>query len=288
MKGHLTRGRVEGTWYLRVELPRDADGARRQQRETFRGTKAEAERRLREFLREAEQGGIADAQAVLADVFDHWAASAEHRVGTRTLERYKTIVRLYLKPALGSLKASALRPAHVEAALRTWVASGRLTPRGVRHCFDTLRAACRWASRMGIILRDPTSAVRPPRVERREMKALDQEGAAKLLRAGWRGRTCSCRSCLLSVRASGALEMSSGLRWNDFNLQSARLSVRRSLESVNGVIRSKSPKTARSASDDLGPLVRRERPVASPRGPKRAMRAARTSLLQRRMDLPRA
>lgn len=34
MKGHIKRGRVEGTWYLRVEISREADGRRRQRRET--------------------------------------------------------------------------------------------------------------------------------------------------------------------------------------------------------------------------------------------------------------
>lgn len=57
MRGYISRGRVGGTWYLRAELPRDANGKRRQRRETVRGTKAEAQRRLRDLLREVETGG---------------------------------------------------------------------------------------------------------------------------------------------------------------------------------------------------------------------------------------
>ena len=37
------------------------------------------------------------------------------------------------------------------------------------------------------------------------------------------------------------------LRWSDVNLDARRLTVRRSLETVNGITRAKPPKTARSA-----------------------------------------
>ena len=50
MKGYITRGRLKGTWYLRVELTRSADGKRRQRRETIRNTKDKAENRLRFLL----------------------------------------------------------------------------------------------------------------------------------------------------------------------------------------------------------------------------------------------
>src|SRR5664279_4457092 len=59
----------DGIFYLRVELPRDAKGVRRQRRETVRGTKPEAERRLRDLLRDVENGGLGDvARITVAEV----------------------------------------------------------------------------------------------------------------------------------------------------------------------------------------------------------------------------
>ncbi len=60
MKGHVAHGHAPGSWYLRVELPRSADGKRRQRREAVHGTKRDAERRLRALLAEVETGGYAD------------------------------------------------------------------------------------------------------------------------------------------------------------------------------------------------------------------------------------
>ena len=49
MKGSL-RQRSAGSWELTVDLGRDAVGKRRRRHETVRGTKAQAQRRLRELL----------------------------------------------------------------------------------------------------------------------------------------------------------------------------------------------------------------------------------------------
>jgi integrase len=151
MKGYITRGRVDGTWYLRVELPRDANGQRRQRRETVRGTKAEAQRRLRDLLREIEMGGHAEgARLTIVALAQRWLDAAEHRVTARTYAFYASHVRLYILPSLRSLRAEQLRPAHIEAALAAWrhgkrndKEQGALSPRTVAHVFNTLRTLLR-------------------------------------------------------------------------------------------------------------------------------------------------
>src|SRR5271170_6124363 len=111
MRGHLKRGSAAGTWYLRVELPHDRDGKRRQRRETVRGTKADAQRQLRELLREVESGGCTDVtRLTIAQLAQRWLTAKEHRVAAKTYEFYASHVRLYIVPALGSLRAEMLRP----------------------------------------------------------------------------------------------------------------------------------------------------------------------------------
>ncbi len=262
MKGHLKRGRVEGTWYLRVELARGANGARRQRREVVRGTKAEAERRLRDLLQEVETGGYADgSRMTVGQLGSKWLEAARHRVGAKTFQRYESIVKLYITPALGSLRAEGMRPANVEAALAGWISGGRndrergqLAPRTVKHIVDTLRTICRWGVRMSILRRNPVDAVEPPKVERGEMRALDPSGVGELLSAA-RG---SDLEQPIAVAVGTGLRRGEllGLRWGDVDLDAARLTVRRSVETVDGVTRTKPPKTARSArSIALPPFV---------------------------------
>jgi len=251
MKGYITRGRVDGTWYLRAELPRLANGKRQQRRETLRGTKAEAQRRLREFLREIETGIAGADRLTVASIAKRWLDSTEHRVGALTFHRYQQIVSDYIVPSIGALRADVVRPAHVEAAVVAWRGrmsekTGRaLTNRSIRHAYDTTRALCRWAVRMGLLARNPCDAVTPPRWEQREMSTLDEKGLGALLAAA-RGTELELPIVVLvgtGVRRGEAF----GLRWSDIDLDRARLTVRRSIEVVKGERREKPPKTTRSA-----------------------------------------
>ena len=55
MKGRI-RQRSPGSWQVSFELGRDALGKRRTKAVTVRGTKADAQRRLRELLTALDQG----------------------------------------------------------------------------------------------------------------------------------------------------------------------------------------------------------------------------------------
>ena len=141
MRGHITRGRSAGTWYLRVELQHSDNGKRRQRRETVRGAKADAQRRLRELLHEVEGGGYADAQRLtVAKIAERWLATKEHRVAAKTFAFYSSHIRLYIVPTLGSLRAEALRPAYIEAAIGKW-ARGERNDRERRRTLSSIRCA---------------------------------------------------------------------------------------------------------------------------------------------------
>ena len=161
-------------------------------------------------------------------------------------------VRLYIVPAFGSLRAESLRPSHVEAALGVWARGNRndrergmLSSRSVSHLFSTLRTFLRWSVKMGLLVRNAADAVDPPRFERKEMRVLDAAGVARLLRAahGSELQTIVAVAVGTGLRRGELL----ALRWSDINLDARRLTVRRSLETVKGVTRTKPPKTARSA-----------------------------------------
>ena len=251
MKGHITRGRIPGTWYLRVELPRVSTGKRRQRRETFRGTKSDAERRLRQLLDDLPSHA-SEQRLTVATLCERWLDSTRHRVGHKTYQRYASIVRLYLRASLGSLRADMLTPAQVECALGSWITgsrndreSGRLSPRTVKHILDTLKTAYRWAVRMGLATRNPVEVISSPRVQRREMRALTPVEVAQLLHTA---RGTELEFPIIAAVGTGLRRGELlGLRRSDVDLTNARLVVRRSLETVGRTVCTKPPKTARSA-----------------------------------------
>lgn len=277
--GYITRERNDGTWYLRVELPRANDGRRKQRRETVRGTKADAQKRLRIVLRELETNGAADTKIAFADLCARWLEATTHRVGIKTLRRYESITRIYLIPSLGHLRAESLSPSQIESALSSWIngprndrESGKLSPRTVKHLLDTLRTICRWAVKMRVLTRNPVDSVEPPLVPRKEMRALDADGVGTLLQHA----SSTDLEAPISVAVGTGLRRGEllALRWTDIDLERSRLTVRRSLETVDGITRSKPPKTARSA-----------RTIALPQFVREVLRRVRREQNERRLAL---
>jgi len=252
MRGSIKAGRRSGTWYLRVELPQ-VNGRRRQQRETYCGTKRDAERRLRDLIGEIERGTHQDGRTLpLTDLCERWIAATRYRVGAKTLSRYTSIVRLHIEPVLGGIAVDSLRPHHVETALATWFAgsrkdreAGNLSSRTVKHVLDTLRTICRWAVRMNMMARNPVESVTPPKVDAPEMRALTAAGVAELLAVA-RGSELEI-PIIVAVGTGLRRGELLGLKWPDISLDARTLTVRRSIEMNNGVLNTKAPKTRRSA-----------------------------------------
>jgi integrase len=259
VKGSIKRGRVTGTFYLRVELDRGANSQRRRMRETFRGSRREAEARLRDLLRESETGGLDGARVTVRELCERWLETVEHRVAGHTYVRYHQLVTDYVVPELGRLRIRDLRPARIEAAVAKWLATKRadekrtLSPRSVKHVFDVLKSALNWGVRMNALSRNPVDAVEAPRYVQAEMKTLDASGIAKLLRAAsWDLRLPIAVLIGTGLRRGECL----ALKWGDLDLDAARMTIRRTLELVKGEIREKPPKTARSARTlALAPFV---------------------------------
>jgi integrase len=266
---------AKGVWYLRATLP----GQRRQIRAVVHGSKAEAVVVLDELkIRAKTSVGQVDARFTVAQLCRAWMQMAKARVGSRTWMAYRAHVELYIIPSLdtrgaltpqelrsgaaskkGGRRVRDLKAHHVEGALTNWRLSGRndreegaLSPRSVAHIFRTLRTICRWGMRSGLLIADPTVAIDPPRFRRREMRALDAHGIMTLLLAA-RGAELEMA---IAVAVGTGLRRGEllGLRWSDVDLDTGRLTVRRSIEvvreessdvqgQVRYVSREKQPKT---------------------------------------------
>lgn len=155
MKGHIRPGRVVGTWYLRVELDRAPSGQRRQRRETIRGTKADAQRRLRDLLREVERGNVLDRRSVFAVVCAGWLDAKRDIVEPRTFERYEAMARKYIVPMLGGMLVEKIRPSDVQRAMTYW--RNGLSARGIAHVLGELRAIFAWAIKMELVFANPAA-----------------------------------------------------------------------------------------------------------------------------------
>jgi hypothetical protein len=116
----------------------------------------------------------------LGEYLDSWLTdSVKDTVRQRTYERYESIVRVHLKPALDRVRLDSLSPNHVRRLYRQKLDSG-LAPRTVNDIHVTLHKALKDAVSDAIIPRNAAS-VRAPRPEKPEIHPLSPEQARKLI-----------------------------------------------------------------------------------------------------------
>jgi len=254
MRGQLIK-RGENTWLLRVYLG-EVDGKRKYQAKTVHGTKKFAEAELRKWVQAIETGTYVEPSKVtVGELLDRWLRDwAADNVGPTSYERYESIVRQHIKPAIGHVKLSKLNVLMVNDLYATKRAEG-LSPRTLRLMHAVLHNALKAAVRWRLIPTNPADGADLPRVGREEVKALLPEQARTLLRAA--EGTPLHIPVLLGLTTGMRIGEICALRWDDVNLEAGTLSITQTLArtSDRGLFL-KPAKTKRSARlVEIGPDV---------------------------------
>jgi integrase len=200
---------------------------------------------MRDAQREAEAGVLPVGPRVSVGQFlEHWLATAKSSVRPKTYTSYEGTVCLHLAPAFGRVDLQKLTPVHVQDLLTT-KARGGLSPTTVRYILLVLRIALSQAQRWSMVSRNVATLVDPPRVPRREVPVLTIDQCRGLLAVvrDHRFEAAYVLALGLGLRRGEVL----GLRWEDLDLDRARLVVRGALQRVpgEGIVRVET-KTARS------------------------------------------
>lgn len=212
---------ASGRYQVRYRGP---DGQQRAGERTF-ATKGEADRYLTDVEHALHRGTWADPKQrgqTLSTYADEWLA---HRpLAVRTRELYDDLLRLHIKPQLGSMPLSSIAPAEV----RRWH-KGRMEATGktpVRQSYTLLRAVLATAVRDGLLSSNPcqitgagtTKNPERPYVSHEHARALVEALPAHMAVAG-----------LLTVLAHLRLGELLALRRSDVDLTAGVLHVRRAV-----------------------------------------------------------
>jgi integrase len=230
--------RSDGLWVASARLGKQ-DG--RPSRRVFYGrTRKEAAGKLQAALRDHAAGiRLTTRNDTLGRYLEEWLAATQGTIRPTTHRRYRQIVAHQLTPRLGTVPLGALRPGDVEAMLRDVAAD--LSPRSVHHVRAVLRTALTRAVRHGLVPRNAAALAAAPHVPRTEVRALSPEQVRRLMAAleDHPRRALFVLAIATGLR-SGELR---GLQWSDIDLEAGTLTVRRSLQRVDGAFRDLEPKT---------------------------------------------
>lgn len=248
MTGHI-RKRGVGSYELKFDAGTDpVTGKRRTRYASFKGTKREAQAELDRLVGEFRAGNAIDpSRETVADFFDRWDRDfASTKVSPKTLERYRQLIALQIKPHIGHVAIQKLKPVHLAdlyaKLLREGRAPGRgLAPRTVGHVHRLIHRALRHAAAWGVVSQNVAAHVEPPSVQEEEITILSQEQVGTVLRH-FEGRTMHP---ILNVMLATGVRRGEvlALRWRDVDLEKATIRVERSLEQTKAGLRFKAPKT---------------------------------------------
>jgi integrase len=244
-------GTVSVYWQTAVYVPQ-ADGQMKREWVNYptfgQAEEARAKRRLEVKTGEA----VGRSKLLLGAYLDDWLE--KHRIQKplrlTTYTRYECIIRVNIKPTLGTVPLQRLTRKQVEHLCYCLQVSGRadgkgggLSARSVRNVLRLLSEALRHAVALQYLSKNPCEGMRPPTAKQADMAFWQPDEVKRFLD-------------LLQGEHYGALfllDLATGLRrgellgvrWQDLDLEAGVLHVRQSLVEVKGRLHFSEPKTAR-------------------------------------------
>lgn len=229
------------TWSCVFDVGR-VNGKRKQQTKGGFRTRREAERYLRETMEAVESGAfVPTGRLLVGDYLREWLASRPSLRPT-TRRAYESHLRLYLIPALGSVRLDDLRASHVDR-LFTDLASRTpaLSATTLHRIKATLRSALNDAVRKNMLKSNPARFVDLPSLVRPELNVWTLAELHRFLTFVEDDRL----GTLFRLVAMTGLRRGevAGLQWRDVDLWTGNLIVRRQLTQVGQIVMESEPKT---------------------------------------------
>lgn len=227
-----------GRWRVQVVIAGKRQGG-------YTTTRKEAQQLLRQLLGDADRGLMPPAEKLsVAQHFARWLEDeVKHTRKPSTYRRYADAARLHILPTLGHVKLPQLQPAHVQQLHATLLEDG-LAPKTVHIAHGTLHCALEQAVAWNLVPRNVAGLVKPPRVARKEIQALDAEQARRLQAAANATRWAALFAVALATgMRQGELL---GLKWADVDLDAGVIRVQRQLGRDRALAEVKNDKQRRS------------------------------------------
>ena len=227
-------------------------GKRRQKVVRFKGNKKDADRKMRDLIKEYESEGYVEPSKVkLGDYLSKWLVTAKDLVGPNTWEGYEICCRVHLIPQLGNQPLQKLQPMDIQNLYGRLLNGGRkdgksggLSPKSIKNLHGVLSKAYSDAVKWRKTTWNPTEAVKLPKKEDVTPDALTKDELAVLLNAA-KG---SVYYPIILVAATTGMRRGEilALKWSGVELDKRFISITQSVVETREEFRLKDVKTKRS------------------------------------------
>ena len=186
--GGTVRQRKDGTWEGRYTVGRDPGTGKQLQKSVYGKTQKEVRQRLQQITTAIDDGTYTEpSKLTVGQWLDLWHRDYLGGVKQATVAHYGSHIETHLKPALGAIRLTDLRPHQIQALYNRLLKSpdnpDGLSAKSIKNLHGVLHRALKQAVMVGYLRRNPADACILPRAEKREVSFLEEDGIKALLKA---------------------------------------------------------------------------------------------------------
>ena len=224
-------------WEARYTVGTDPGTGKQIQRSISGKTQKEVAQKLKAATVALDTGTyIAPSKMTLGEWLDIWQRDYLGGVKALTVVSYASIINNHIKPALSAVKLEALNPHTIQNFYNTLAKPNGDTPalsaKSVKNVHGVLHKALKQAVLVGYIRTNPTDACTLPRIEKKQIKPLDEEDSKAFLEAirGHRMEVLFTVTLLTGMREGEAL----GLKWDCVDFANGMIRIDKQIQRRKG------------------------------------------------------
>lgn len=232
----IRNGKEYTYWEARYTEGYDHGTGKQIQRSITGKTQKEVSQKLKAATASIDAGTYtAPCKMTVGEWLDIWMTEYLGNVKPGTASVYSSVIKMHLKPGLGAIRLDALN-AHTIQGLYNRLLNPKegnvptLSPKSIRNAHGILHKALNQAILNGYIHTNPADACIPPRVEKKELKPLDEAQISAFLNAiqGHRFEDLFLVALFTGMREGEIL----GLTWECVDFEKGSILINKQLQKV--------------------------------------------------------
>lgn len=200
-------------------------------------TQKEVAKKLKEALVAMDTGTyIEPCKITVGQWLDTWSDEYLGAIKPSTVCAYKATIKTHLKPGLGAIRLDALDVHIVQSFYNDLLNPKKnkkaISPKTVKNVHGVLHKALEQAVYNGYIRANPTNACVLPRIEKKQIKPLDEDQITTFLQAvkGHQYENLFVVTLFSGMRESEAL----GLTWDCVDFEKSTITINKQLQLIRG------------------------------------------------------